>query len=208
MFAFENFNIDSNANMKTNLSQSEAIIIQVIERCQKDDIFLICFKNTIIIIEQFLLKTLQEQIFNFKKLSIFFLTKDSQNHFRQNVQILDDQIKPYDDFKNEIDSLQNQIKNIILNPALSEIPGIEKYIKSSISVYLIGESYVKINNDQKNIYKQMIKNGLNIKSTTKKDIKIIEFEENDFIELILISSGNSSEVFLSYHIKKKRIVCN
>ena len=187
----ESFDFNSYANMKINLSESDAIIIQETEKYQNDNTFLICFKNTILLIKQFHLKTLQEPIFNISKLPIFFLTRNTQNHFRENIKVQDDQNKTYDDFINEVNNFQKYIKNIILTPTLSVFPGIWEYIKSIISGYLIQESYAKINNNQRNIYNQMIDNGLNIKSMTKNEIEIQELIEKECIDLRPLGCGQS-----------------
>ena len=65
--------------MKTNLSHSEAIIIQVTVKYQKSSLFLICFKKSVIIINQFFLKNTPKTNISLFKTTIFLYRKTLKN---------------------------------------------------------------------------------------------------------------------------------
>ena len=210
VYYLEDENFDINSNIQQHLDQSEALIIiikQLTEENQKEKekMFFICFKNTVIITKQCYLKTLQKQILYRQNLPIFIIPKNDENICKESIDIQDDQIKSYNDFEEEIDYFKNNIKEIILKQSLTKVQEEKEYIKSCISGYLIQEAYAKTNRNQKFIYNQIKEKGLNIKPSEKNNFEIEEFDKDEFINLNLIGSGSSSKVYLSYHIKKRKL---
>ena len=164
---------------KTNIQESEAIIINQYSKTQENDFLLIVgFKNTIIIITRSLIYLLN-QIFNINtKTKIYFLenTKDILN---QHIIIQNPQI--------ECDDYLKKLINEFNKNALNQI---DISIRSCITGFLILQGFAKLNKNQ--TFSYILRN---------ETYEPKKFDENDYIELDLIGTGSSNIVRLIFLIE-------
>ena len=105
----KNDEIMSNSKTIQNLNESAALIIKYVKNYERDDLFIIGFKNTVFIINQSLLTSLQDSFFLINKdLPIYFL-HDTKNAFNSSVKLQNEQFEIDDQNNKEIEAFKEHI---------------------------------------------------------------------------------------------------
>lgn len=186
------FNLILDDKIKANFKDSKIMIIDYNENlnqiCQ-DQLFILSFQKTLIIIDQLSFSSLQSLFLSKPHLLICFLSNSKE--------VFDQQFKIDYEFQ-EIDSkLLYEINNFnqyLTFPGSNKKTKIWNIIKSSISCYLIKQSYLQLNENRiENFFKSHNLNNIEI------------FAKEDFISLRKIHNGSSFAANLVYHIEKEEI---
>ena len=190
----EDEDIISNSTLIQNLKESSVLVIKYNENDQNENFFIICFKNTILIIYQSLLKTYQAFFSNNPNLSIYFL-EYTRNIFNSIINLQNLQYEIDDNFKDEIKNFNDEV---ILYKTTFFKQETLKSILSCITGYLIQEAYTKANL-RLNLCDQIIK----LLKESENKTKIIEdCTKEDYIELRNLGTGSSATVKLIYHLER------
>ena len=195
------FNFTSHQDIISNLDESEDFLIDLfLGKNQNDNFFVIGFKNTIIIIKEILISSL-ETFFSYKsKSKIYFIPKIKEK-FNQQVSIENKQIEIDPIFLSEISNFKDQIKFKVKSS--SPIHRMISVVSSCIFGYLIRASYSKLNKAQFETMNNFLKFDEKLEEEKEKSDQ--KFYEDDFIDLRSIGSSLTSKVFLMYEISKGEI---
>ena len=188
-FISEKTDLHSIQDNYQNFKESKVFMINYFEdnEDQNDGYFVICFKKTLLFINNSLLSILQQLFLSNPQSKICFLT-NCEESFKQQIQIKNTQMKLDSTFKEEIKNFENQI--FIQKQLEPTIFKIWTVIKSCIIGYLIKQSYSKL---------KCIEHLNEISDKTE------IFKETDFIQLRNIGFGSSFQVILMYHIEKEEL---
>ncbi|KAK8872100.1 hypothetical protein M9Y10_007859 [Tritrichomonas musculus] len=190
---FEKIDLNSiqNKNIITNIKESRAIVINQDRNFQY---FFICFKNTLIIIEQSLLSLLDDVFMQNPNLFVFYLF-EKKDIFRNQ---LIDKYKNLSYHYNEIEKFYSHLAP--LNKLDFSLTSVWNIIRSSISTFLVEESYLTpAKNRIQNFTQKQTKN----QATTAKQNNLFD-NPNEYLILNDLGIGYASKVILFYHLKKEK----
>ena len=130
-----NFDEEENKKTFTNIMNSNSIIIHRINNHHKDS-FIVCFKNTLIIVHENSINYIDNLLKSNKEI-IFYFDKIANNKFK-NYEFKISESSTSNFRNNEIDQLSNHIA-ILENPTKVS----SRLIQLVISKYLIEDSYIQ-----------------------------------------------------------------
>ena len=196
------FDIHQSPKLFENIANSEIVIISKYTIDDKNMFFIIGFQNTVIVIKKTLISLLAPLFSSKPGLKLYFShgAKDFFNQEMQNTNFSNEiQIECDKSIDEEIDNFNIQI----LNFKISDFEYHKMYpdIKTSITRYLIQDSYNQLNKEQNvDFSKDFV-----IKPPEEKKMKIEKWDDDDYIELKIIGSGSSSIVKLMFQIETKKL---
>ena len=175
-----------------NIKESNLVIIdKFLNDNKKDLFFIIGFNNTILFVQDSSLKLIQPLFLHNVQLKFYFL-QNTENNF--DINITKNQMFQYaDKFDDQIDNFSKCFQ--INHPREDQVFQMRIAIKLCISGYLIGESYFKLIEEQKNIFQTLTnQNGKNEKNNK-------EWTEDEYIVIGQLGNTASSRVELIYQIE-------
>ncbi|KAK8840493.1 hypothetical protein M9Y10_030699 [Tritrichomonas musculus] len=189
-FVSKDFDFLKNKGISEKFKESPVIVIDSYEVSafqSKDHHFFILFENTLLIIDQTNLSSLQNLFSTEVTANIYFLSND-KNIFDQKLNIQYSENTCDFILKEEID---NFASSFIIRSKTKQMNQISTKILYCIS-YLIIKSNKKLSTDR------LLKYNNNLSSCSK-------ITADDYIELLTINSTMSSVITLIYHIEKEEV---
>ncbi|KAK8887072.1 hypothetical protein M9Y10_038108 [Tritrichomonas musculus] len=189
------FKFEQNQEIFQNLNESKLLIVDKPGKQMRGfdfNVLIIVFRNTILVLNENDIVLLQSIFQDKKELKICFLS-NSKDFFDQHLKINYQVFHINANLQYEISQFNEKlIFNQPLNHSMKEI---WKILKSSLSAYLITQSYSKINQNRFD----------NFSFFQKKNQKIENFDEDEYIILRTLGIGSIFKVELIYHIEKEEL---
>lgn len=198
-FISANFEFDKHQEIKTNIKNSEVIMIN---NCnfnnQKETFFIICFKKTLLVFNLTSSLSLLNQLFTFSNSPICIIP-DSKDIFNTYVKFkIQNPIIEYDKYPLFFAAIEKFCDKILIKSKLEQQNlQILESIKPCISGYLIQESYEKLNQNQNT--------KTNFSKENNKSFEIKVWNKKEYIELGTYGSGSSFCIELIYHIERREL---
>ena len=190
----QTFNYQNYPSIFKKFNESKLIIINHHEEINNDlktFYFIICFENTILIIDKSSSSFIHRLFSSKTNLNILFLTVE-KDIFDQYIKIQYNEIELSEYLKKEIISFNKYID--FSKKEKKKFKNLWDNIQSCISGYLINQSYQKLTQNRIQTF------FANEKKFFKNEIDV-----NDYIKLREIGGGSSGRVYLIYHIEKQEL---
>lgn len=189
----QEINIGTDEKIFSNFKESNVAIVNQFSENTNTLLFIICFKQTIIIIEQTKIHLLDTLISFNPNLNFYFLNNSDKNFVQS------DKLK----IKQQNKTINYQIYSFNKNFQFRQIMRapmnqIWKVIQHCIAAYMIIESYEKLSKNRLDKFTNFYQN---VNTQTTKET----WTEDDYIELGNIGASTLSFIFWAYHIEKEEL---
>lgn len=189
------WNSEDNPQICQNFRDSQVVVINQFEIGNQDDkelFFMLAFNKTVVVIS-YIIAYVLNNLFSYNENIIICYLSGSEQTFKGRTIYCFNKILPDSYIIREISDFNSQI--FFIGKNFSSFVTISGLIQTSISHYLLLSAHIKVN--QNRYMKFLMQKNQKITPETMK--------ENEYIEILDIGSGYTSNIKLIYHIEKGEI---